>query len=445
MKKKIWLGLAAGIGICVLCILIWHYKVSEDTKGSVWANTSGNVLEDRDNRSGSGPGKRVDVVHPWPVEDGLLITLPGRARASRQATLFFRVSGPLHQVRVKPGDKVKKGDLMLRLDDRDYLRRVRAVQSRLKSARANLLKMENGARAEDIRIIEASLEAARADLDLAEKELKRYETLYRNAAVSEQNLDRARNNVKLLQAKTVSLEQQLARDRTGARKEDLLAARAGIEELEVELDIARDQLNDTRLVAPFDGVVTRLIPDAFEMVTQGQPVLTLDNIATLEIPVDVPENQIHLFLEKEKPRTYKARFLTTGPRPFEAKLAEYAARADQTTGTYEFVFSVTPDSQGVIFPGMTSEISVYGAAGDEKKEKLVIPLLSLTGVSGNSAQVFLVDRETRTAQKRGIVFQGLDDSENVVVLEGLAPEDLIVTGGSSFIRPGQALEFKLPN
>ncbi len=305
--------------------------------------------------------------------------------------------------------------------------------------------MENGARPEDIRIIESSLKAARADLALAQKEFKRYETLLLNAAVSQQAYDRAENSVKTLKARTVSLEQQLSRDRSGARKEDILAAKAGIEGLEVELAVARDRLEDTRLVAPFDGVVTSLVPEAFEMVTAGHPVLTLDNIATIEIPVNVPENQVHLLLDQSGPGSFQARFLTARSRLFEAKLSEYAARADQASGTYEFVFSVVPDQTQKIFPGMTAEIYVYETGSDQGRTRLVIPLQSLTGVSGNSAQVFLVDKASRTARKQGIQFQGLSGKAHVVVLDGLTPKDLIVTGGASFIRPGQVLDFELPN
>ena len=188
-----------------------------------------------------------------PMTDDAGLTLPGRARAATRATLFFRVSGPLMRVHANPGDPVKKGALLLELDSRDFKRKVAVVESGLASARATLMKLKAGARPEDIRIIKTNLAAAKDDLDLAKKELVRYEILYKNQAVSEQAYDRAKNQEASLAARVSALEEQLERDRGGARKEDLMAARASVKELEARLAIARDQLADTRLIAPFSG------------------------------------------------------------------------------------------------------------------------------------------------------------------------------------------------
>ncbi|MCP4718992.1 MAG: efflux RND transporter periplasmic adaptor subunit [Desulfobacteraceae bacterium] len=433
MKKKIRGGLVIGLLICLVAVVFRQYGVSEKTTGLVLASTL----------TSANPALSVAVVYPWHLKNGQGITLPGRARASKYATLFFRVSGPLSQVHASPGDQVKKGQLLLQLDDRDYQRQVDVMESKLKSAQANLQKMQTGARKEDVLIIEQSIQASRSDLDLAQKELKRHEFLLKNNAVSEQAYDRSRNAVQILRAKTLSLEQQLAREKSGSRKEDITAARAGIEELGVQLEIARDRLGDTRLMAPFDGVVTSRLPQAFEMVGQGEPVMSLHNISTIEIPVDVPENKVDFFLDRERQNICEAKFLTKGDQLFQARLVQYSTRADRTTGTYEFVFAVTPKDSDLIFPGMTAEVSIKPPL-DKNLSKLVIPLESLMGVSKNSAQVFLVDPQTKKARKQIITFETLVGEENVVVTAGLSPKDLVVSKGSGFIRPGQPLNFELP-
>ena len=431
MKKKIKGGLVIGLLICLVGLFFWQ-GVSEKTEGLVSASTLISPLDEGLDKGQKvqKPVRSVAVVYPRPLMDGKGITLPGRARASQYATLFFRVSGPLYQVHASPGDQVKKGQLLLQLDDRDYQRQVDVMESKLKSATANIQKMQTGARKEDILIIEQSIQASSADLDLAKKELKRHEFLLKNNAVSEQAYDRSRNAVQTLRAKTVSLEQQLVREKSGSRKEDLTAARAGIEELWVQLEIARDRLEDTRLTAPFDGVVTSRLPQAFEMVGQGEPVITLHNMSTIEIPVDVPENQIRFFLDMEGQNICEARFLTTGYQTFKAQLVQYSTQADRATGTYEFVFAVSPRSSDLIFPGMTAEVSIHPPAGEENLSKLVIPLESLMKISNNSAQVFLVDPQTKRARKQKISFETLVGEKNVVVTAGLGPKDVVVSKGS---------------
>ncbi len=439
MKRKRWCA-AAGAILCIAAGLVWQWG-GMDTQVSAAVRAQTTEVQNPQLEKKARP---VGVIHPSPITSGASITLPGRARASQQATLFFRVSGPLKGIHANPGDRVEKGALLMELDDRDYQRQVRVVQSKLVSAQANLLKMETGARPEDIRILNANLAAARADLELAVKQLGRYDILYKNQAVAEQAYDRAKTTVQSLEARTVALEEQLARDTGGARKEDIAAARAGIEELRVRLAIARDQLSDTRLLAPFDGVVTRRMPEAHEMVGKGAPVMTLDDISQLDIPVAVPEGQVGLFMDRNPDIRYRAVFLTQKDREYTAVLSEFSSRADQATGTYEFVFTVAPGAADVIFPGMTAEIRLLSNGVPALSKGLVIPLQSLLGVAGNSAHVFVVDPKTGTALRRGVTFEALGQGTQVKVTQGLTVTDLVVAQGSAFIRQGESISYNTP-
>jgi len=396
------------------------------------------------NSTDSGRIQTVGAVHPEPLAHDTRITLPGRARSATRATLFFRVSGPLIRVHANPGDHVTQGDLLLELDDRDFKRQKAVVESGLASARATLMKLKAGARPEDIKIIETNLAAAKNDLNLAEKELNRYEMLYKNQAASEQAYDRAKNQAASLAAKVSALEEQLGRDRGGARKEDVMAATAAVKELEARLAIARDQLADTRLVAPFSGVVTRRIPDLHEMVAQGAPVMTLDDLSHIEIPVDVPEVHIGQILAAAKAgERYSAVFLTQKDKVFPATLSEYSSRADQATGTYGCVFTVTPGPEDLIFPGMTARIRLSENLETHGDRAVAVPLESLLGVAGNSAHVFLVDPKTRTLDRRAVSFEALAGDSKVKVTKGLALTDLVVAQGAAFVRQGQTVEYKM--
>ena len=218
MKKRTIATIAAGL---MLCLAATACKPEGSDRGT--------QVPAAERPSEPGGIKTVGVLYPMPMTDDAGLTLPGRARAATRATLFFRVSGPLMRVHANPGDPVNKGALLLELDSRDFKRKVAVVESGLASARATLMKLKAGARPEDIRIIKTNLAAAKDDLDLAKKELVRYEILYKNQAVSEQAYDRAKNQEASLAARVSALEEQLERDRGGARKEDLMAARASVE------------------------------------------------------------------------------------------------------------------------------------------------------------------------------------------------------------------------
>ncbi|WDP92501.1 MAG: efflux RND transporter periplasmic adaptor subunit [Desulfobacter sp.] len=441
--KKTWKLTVFGVLFCLAVGLIWQWDLVDRHFVAAAVGKDAGIAGKGQVDIPEKALKTVGVVRPRPVTGEILDSFPGRARAGTQATLFFRVSAPLAHIHAHPGDRVHKGDILLELDDRDYRRQVSVVQSKLKSARANLLKMQTGARPEDVKILNANLAAARADLDLARKQLERHEILYKNQAVTEQAYDRAKTSVQGLESRVAALEEQLVRDTKGARKEDIMAAHAGIEELNVQLAIAKDRLEDTRLAAPFDGVVTRRIPNTHEMVAAGAPVMMLDDISRLEIPVDVPENLVRRVLALKAGANFTAFFLTAGDRPYPARLTEYSSRADQATGTYEFVFSVSPDPGDMIFPGMTAEIRVATARNTDQSRGLAVPLQSLMGVAGNTAHVFRVNPETQKTERRAVTFETLSGSREVNVLSGLSREDLVVDRGAAFIRQGETVKFEL--
>ena len=255
------------------------------------------------------------MIHPKSVSEVGMVSFPGRAQASREATLFFRVSGPLINVNVKPGDTVKKGQVLMRIDPRDYVRRVAGIETRIAATQAQFQKMKNGARKEDINILEQNILVAESMVKLAEKEYHRHNNLLDEHAVSEQLFEKAENTWLTAKAKLKSLRQQLKRDKTGARKEDILATRAQLDGLRTELNIAQDQLADTQLKAPFDGIITAQFLENHEMARAGMPVLAIHDISVVEIPVDVPESFVARLLKSPHENGFKVQFFYPGPGP----------------------------------------------------------------------------------------------------------------------------------
>jgi multidrug efflux pump subunit AcrA (membrane-fusion protein) len=149
-------------------------------------------------------------------------------------------------------------------------------------------------------------------------------------------------------------------------------------------------------------------------------------------------------MERNPEIRYTALFLTHKNHEFSAQLSEFSSRADPATGTYEFVFTIAPDPEDFIFPGMTAEIKLLTGAVSSDPRVLAVPLQSLVGVAGNSAHVFIVDPGTKTALRRAVTFETLARRTEVMVTAGLSRSDLVVAQGSAFIRQGEMLTFENP-
>ena len=412
-----------------------------------WVTVQSSLLAESQKEKGNRPKavcRRVQVIHPKSVSDVGMVSFPGRAQASREATLFFRVSGPLVAVNVKPGDAVKKGAVLMRIDPRDYDRRVAGIKARVAATEAQLSKMKNGARREDIKILEQNILVAESAVNLAEKEFHRHHNLLDEHAVSEQLFEKAENTWLTAKARLKSLRQQLQRDKKGARKEDILATKAQLCGLRTELKIAEDQLGDTELKAPFDGMITAQLLENHEMARAGMPVLAIHDISVVEIPVDVPESFVARFLKSPHGNGYQAQFFTLGRKRFSATLHEWNGQADPSTGTYRFVFRVRQPQGAMILPGMTAQLLLKGSNGTCQNGCLLIPVESVINMDGDRGTVWVVDPVQKKAVLKSVRLDEHYTRDGVVVQEGLNPTDLVVAKGAKFVRAGEPLEFQPP-
>ena len=169
---------------------------------------------------------------------------PGQAKATQEVDLAFRVAGPLVEFPVKVGDIVKQGDIVARVDPRDFEINVQSAQGKLDNAKA------------------ASRRAAseyQRELNILKQD---------PGATSQAAVDRKREQ----------------RDKEVAN----------IKSFEAGLESAKDQLQYTYLKAPFDGNVVKTYVENFEDVQAKQPILRILDDSSIEMVVNIPESLISL-------------------------------------------------------------------------------------------------------------------------------------------------------
>jgi len=183
-------------------------------------------------------------VHVARIQKGFLeITRSclGVVRPMVSSSLAPQVTGQILEVRVREGDRVRKGQILVRLDDRTYVSKVGALKAQLAGARSTLATQEGI--------------------------YKRNLMLYEHKALSKEALDCSRS----------------ARDE----------ARARVLSLEKELEAARLEVSYCTLKAPFDGVVTKRLQDPGDLALPGKPILVLENAgAGYRVLVQVPQDLV---------------------------------------------------------------------------------------------------------------------------------------------------------
>ena len=370
--------------------------------------------------------------------DAPVRSFPGRVQAARgrRADVSFRVSGTIIELPVVTNQIVSQGQVLARLDSRDFETRLAQATSAVAEARARLAAMQAGDRPEDIRILESQLAAEQARLTEAERDYDSTKRLFDQGAATRPDLDRATRAVEVARASVATATDGLKRGRAGARPEDVEGQRALIARLEAQQREARDALADTQLTAPFAGVVARTLIETHQEVTARQPVLSLRDATGLEIVADAPES-IMAQLGTANVTGLAAEFDFLPGQTFPLTFAETESEADPRTRTFAVVFNLTtPPTDARILPGMTATIRVETSAPTETAaDTWSVPAGAVFVDADGKRAVWKVDRDTQGVH-RVAVDVGDVRGDQVVVRGALAAGDTIVTAGVNHLQEG---------
>jgi HlyD family secretion protein len=304
-------------------------------------------------------------------ESANALRVSGHVEAT-EVQVASEVGGRLVELRVAEGDRVKRGDLIARLDTRDTEIQLARARAERAAADAQLRLLQAGSRGEDIRQAQAQVEAgeteaaaAQAELTAAEADLERFESLLRANAGSQKQRDDAkaradvaREHVRGASERVRAAREGVARLRAGARPQEIDAARARVAGLDAQVASFEKSVKDAEVIAPVDGIVTTKVADQGEILAPRAPIVIVTDLDHAWANVFVPEPMI--------PRLKVGQSATvftdaggqglSGTVTFISPKAEFTPRNVQTADERSklvYRIKVTVDnSQGVLKQGM---------------------------------------------------------------------------------------------
>ena len=288
------------------------------------------------------------------------------------------IGGRIVEMPIAEGDRVKRGDVVARLDTRDIDLALQRAEAERAQADAQLRLLQAGAREEDIRQAEAQVAAASADLaaaegDLAaaETDLERFERLLQTKSGSQKQRDDAAtrrgiasDRVAAARARETGAREVVARLRAGPRPEEVEAARARVAAVDAQIATLEKSKRDATVTAPIDGIVTARLLDPGEIVAPRAPVAVLLDLdhAWAEVFVDEPMiprirlgQAATVFTDAGGPGL-------TGKISYIASKAEFTPRNVQTAeDRSKLVYRVkiaVDNSKGILKQGMPVEAEI---------------------------------------------------------------------------------------
>jgi RND family efflux transporter MFP subunit len=314
--------------------------------------------------------------------------IAGRVKASQEVNLSFRVSGPLIEFPVNVGDEVQKGQLLARIDPRDY-------EVNLRNA-------------------EGQYQKALAELEFAEAEYGRVVRIREQepAAISQSMIDQKREAMDRAQAQLVSLQSAL--------------------------EAAEDQLEYTFLRAPFSGTIVATFVENFEDVQPREIVLRLLDPTHIEMTIDIPEN---LIAYMPLVQNLRARFDAFPGMVIPAEIREIGTEASTTTRTYPVTLIMEQPEGVTILAGMTGEATGRVPVSEETEERpLEVPTSAVFSDETGKSFVWIVDESSMTVSKREVSL-GLLTDYGVSILNGIERGEWIATAGVHYLEEGQEVRF----
>jgi membrane fusion protein, multidrug efflux system len=347
-------------------------------------------------------GVHVGVVRLERVPDE--VEAPGTVASVRSAQVAARVMGAVLRIAVREGERVRQGQLLLALDEREFAARRSAAEADLREAGAG---REEAAHA---------VAAAQAQTDVARKTYDRYVYLRDQKSVSPQEFDEvdARNR-----AAQAALQQALA------RKQQADAANGRAQD---ELRAAQTVANYARIVAPFDGIVVRRFVDFGSMAAPGTPLLVLEDASRYRLEATLDAKNAESVGRGDRARVALDAF---PEKTFEASVAEIEAGADPASHTVQVKLDLPKDSQ--------LRSGLFGRAWFHRGERqaVVVPRGALIE-RGQLRGVFLVDAGG-IAHLR-LVTLGASFGDRREVLSGLEAGEMIVIDPGGRELDGKRME-----
>lgn len=371
--------------------------------------------------------RRVKASSSGSAAPGVILNATGYVVAAHKIEVGSKVMGKVAWIGVDKGDKVKQGQVIVRLEDEEYRAQLEQARGQLAALQAKLQEMEAGSRPEEIAEAKANVDAARADLVNARVNLERTRKLTTDGVLSRQALDDAQARYDAQAARVDSLDKQYELSRLGPRREQIDAARGQVQQAKGAMDFYQTQLDNTVIRAPVTGTILERAVEKGEFVTtsfvgdRGAKgyVVSLADLNDLEVELDISQNDF------AKLGPHQRGWVTTDAYPdrkYDGFIRQISPEANRQKATVQVKVKILkPDD--LLRPDMNASVAFYSdekAAGGAAPQPVVVA--PATAVRDGAVFVVLDGKAVRRTVKTGGA-----TSQGVRIEQGLiGGEDLIV-------------------
>ena len=442
-----WLALGFLFGLCcaggAVAYLTWGTSPADAESQSESASSEKSGYE------------RVQVVHPEKGKMPRETRQPGTVLSFESAKLHAEVSGYIKEQTVDIGSRVKRGDVLIKIDvpELEKLRdkwkaMVTQADARVEQANARLKTAKSAVRAAEAKIVQANanFKSARSMRSYRNLQLQLTQRLFATRSIEENQVDIAKERfeaaVETLNAAeaaitTAEADKEAADSKVDLAKADIDAAKGDVEVAKAELAHAEVMVQFATITSPYDGIITQRSKFPGDLVKTGgeaagnEPLLTVERTDKLRVVVQIPDRDVPYCDPGD------AAIVEIDALPgekFPAKIARIAGAEDPRTKLMRVEIDL-PNKNGRLKQGMYGWVKIVL---DPEAEQLSIPSSCLVGkTQEGKASVYVVrDGSAKLVPVR----IGSDNGQLVAIESGLNPTDQVIAQAPPSLRDGTPIE-----
>ena len=312
-------------------------------------------------------------------DENFNVEFPAQISPSQKTVLAFKYAGKIKSINFESGDFVKKGQVIAVIDDTDYKVNLDAFSKKY--------------------------EAAKAVAQNAEQQFARAETLYRGDALAKKDYDNA------LMQRNVAI--------------------STFKEASAGLQNARNTLNDTKIVAPYDGYIDKKVVDVGTVVPEGGPVVSFISNEITDISVNASVRDIE-YIKNAENIVFKD---SGSDKIYGLKIKSIAQNPDSINLTYPVVFTFSELSENDKFlSGQTGTVTI--AVKNKGKEEILVPINAFFEDKGSNVYLFKDGKAVKTPIELG----ELRETDKISVVKGLKTGDKVIVAGVSKLADGDKVK-----
>ncbi len=351
----------------------------------------------------------------------------GALAANEQTDVAPETSGRVAAVGVDIGSPVRRGQMIVRIESADFKDRVAQAQAQLDQAKATLqqnlakIGMRPGQRFSPENVPE--VRAAKAALDLADKNLRRYEKLVESGDVSRAIYDQQKS-----QRDQAAEQYQAVIHQAQQNYAAVANAQAAVDAAQTNLSLAKRNLSYTNVTAPMAGYISDRPADVGEYVSQQQKVATIVNLNPLRVRIDIPEQSIPQIRVGESVSVAVSAY---PDRNFSGRIARISPSVSTSSRTMTIEADVqNPNAE--LKPGQFATVRILLP---QSEPAVLVPQRAVRTISG-STYVFVI--KNGFAQQR-LVQTGQTEGDLIEIKSGIAGDEVIASSNVEQLSDGAAV------